>query len=243
MSKTKKKRSEKVYKTLTIIFGIATIVFGTASVWLTIYSIRLQKRESESKERLQQIENLLSSLSNTTSSKETQDLIKYIQSKIPGNYRSYVRSIGKLADSLVLYEKKLRRYERKIAESLLPNKPCIRSPFTWKGHTVEEGWLFEFLEPVKTIKVEKNIPSYLPIKLNIPFEVVYCFHVRLMKENIIVGTYDYFPQGTYNKLTIQGRDTKDTLIAYVGIFLKEDIKKQYPTFYNKQIKVAYCDGK
>lgn len=89
--KTNKKSNGKTYKTLTIIFGVATFVFGTASILLTIYSINLQKREAESRRILQQIESLLTTLSDTTTNPDVQNAAKFIQSEIPKDYNVLVQ--------------------------------------------------------------------------------------------------------------------------------------------------------
>lgn len=242
--KKKKKVKGRVKKRSSeLLFKILTVVFGTASLLLTIYSIRLQRKENESRQIIQEVGNLLSNLSDTTSSKEAKDVIGFIQKEIPRDYKSYVKSVGKIADSLKLYEKKLRNYEKKIVESLLPNKPLLRSVFNRKGYTKEEGWIFEILEPKDEIKAKKDETLKFLIKLNIHHELVYCFHIMLLKKDTLVGSYDFYPQGTYNKIVIESSNISGKLTAQVGIFLKEDKGKMYPKFYCKKRRIIFINNK
>lgn len=242
ISKTRKQRinkksNDKIYKTLTMIFGIATFVFGTTSILLTLYSINLQKRESESRRILRQIESILTTLSDTTTNSDIQDAAQFIQNEIPKDYKFYVHSIGSIADTMEYYERKLKEYEKRIVSSTQPNQ-LLTTIWSRKGHIAEKPLFFEFLGPSGTIRIAENKPVQIPIKLKIPSEDVYCFSVRILSNRYLLAQYDYLPQGIYNKLEIIDIPSKDTLAVEVGIFLKIDTLNQYPRFFRKEITVV-----
>ncbi len=239
--KTEKKSTDRMYKILSIIFGVATFAFGTASVLLTIYSINLQKRESESRRILQQIESILTALSDTTTNLDVQDVAKLIQSEIPKDYKFYVRSVGSIADTMEYYEKKLKEYEKRIMSSIRPNQ-LLTKIYPRKGFIAEKPIFFELLGPSGVIRLTKNKPVHIPIKLKIPSEDIYCFSVRILSDRYLLAQYDYLPQGVYNKLEIIDIPSKDTLTVEVGIFLKTDTLNEYPRFFRKEIKVVSAEN-
>ncbi len=173
-------------------------------------------------------------MSDTTSVLQVKTAINNIKNNIPDNYKYYVRSVGSLADSLEHYNKYLLGYEKRIIESLLPAE-MMRNKKQFKGWAQERALYFEIIYPNDTIRFSDSSKNYIVIKFLIPVDEVYCIEIQLSSEKYLVATYDYFPRGNYNKLSIPDLDKINPVKGEVGIFLKQDTTSIYPSFYRKEL--------
>jgi len=236
----KNKKSKKAKIKWSIVSIGANIVLGIVSVLLGIYSLKLQAQATHTREILQKLEEELSILRDTVSSPEKLSVINYLKRQIPSSYVTYSRVLNKFADSLEYYNKKIQVAERKILENLPPNDPYLKLPPLWKGYIKESGWIFDIISSPTIVEISKDTPIRILLKLKIPPTEVLCLQVLLEKGHYIIASYQYLPQGKYNKLElpkVDFTDEKDSLNLVVGIYLKEDTLKKYPRFFAKRVKL------